>query len=314
LVHRRGEHLLVGVPVAAHVVLAVGDSEADWNVGRGWGPTARPPGGGAVPRLPLNEAEPVVVGGAGGELLQPHLDAPVVGGGRGEALPLHHQLVEVGVQGNLQPQRQVEGDASHVHHPGPEDDRVRSGVSGRHALRKALERLRITPDLLLVVAAGRKRRCGGHHGDGLQDGPAVETVHVSPPGTRPASALALTRVSAGKGDCTGIAAGCRIGSFMSSESAPQAFRPVPRTGVIFVTTEAQKRGFDPANPDWCNLGQGQPETGELPGAPPRVHAVAVDPADQEYAPVAGLWELREAVAAHYNRTYRRGAPPRSPGG
>jgi N-succinyldiaminopimelate aminotransferase len=95
---------------------------------------------------------------------------------------------------------------------------------------------------------------------------------------------------------------------MSSESAPQAFRPVPRTGVIFVTTEAQKRGFDPASPDWCNLGQGQPETGELPGAPPRIHAVAVDPADQEYAPVAGLWELREAIAAHYNRTYRRGLP------
>ncbi|HVP59866.1 MAG TPA: pyridoxal phosphate-dependent aminotransferase [Myxococcaceae bacterium] len=94
----------------------------------------------------------------------------------------------------------------------------------------------------------------------------------------------------------------------SSESAPQAFRPVPRTGVIFVTTEAQKRGFDPASPDWCNLGQGQPETGELPGAPPRIHTVAVDPADQEYAPVAGLWELREAIAAHYNRTYRRGLP------
>ena len=95
---------------------------------------------------------------------------------------------------------------------------------------------------------------------------------------------------------------------MSSESAPQAFRPVPRTGVIFVTTEAQKKGFDPASPDWCNLGQGQPETGDLPGAPPRVEAVAVDPADQEYAPIAGLWELREAIAAHYNRTYRRGLP------
>ena len=94
----------------------------------------------------------------------------------------------------------------------------------------------------------------------------------------------------------------------SSESAPQAFRPVPRTGVIFVTAEAQKRGFDPASPDWCNLGQGQPETGELPGAPPRIHTLAVDPADQEYAPVAGLWELREAIAAHYNRTYRRGLP------
>ena len=95
---------------------------------------------------------------------------------------------------------------------------------------------------------------------------------------------------------------------MSSESAPQAFRPVPRTGVIFVTTEAQKRGFDPASPDWCNLGQGQPETGDLPGAPPRVQAVAVDPADQEYAPVAGLWELREAIAGLYNRLYRKGMP------
>jgi N-succinyldiaminopimelate aminotransferase len=95
---------------------------------------------------------------------------------------------------------------------------------------------------------------------------------------------------------------------MSSESGVSAFRTVPRTGVIFVTTEAQKRGFDPASPDWCNLGQGQPDTGELPGAPPRVHAVDVDPADQEYAPVAGLWELRETIAAHYNRTYRRGLP------
>ena len=85
---------------------------------------------------------------------------------------------------------------------------------------------------------------------------------------------------------------------MSSESAPQAFRPVPRTGVIFVTAEAQKRGFTPQDPSWCNLGQGQPETGELPGAPPRVASVPIDPADQEYAPIAGLWELRETMAAH----------------
>jgi N-succinyldiaminopimelate aminotransferase len=95
---------------------------------------------------------------------------------------------------------------------------------------------------------------------------------------------------------------------MSSESAPQAFRSVPRTGVIFVTAEAQKRGFDPSDPEWCNLGQGQPETGELPGAPPRIHTLQVDPGDQEYAPVAGIWELREAIASHYNRTYRRGLP------
>jgi aspartate/methionine/tyrosine aminotransferase len=81
---------------------------------------------------------------------------------------------------------------------------------------------------------------------------------------------------------------------------------VPRTGVIFVTTEAVRRGYSAASPEWCNLGQGQPETGELPGAPPRVGALEIDPGDQEYAPVAGLRELREAVAELYNRLYRRG--------
>lgn len=87
-----------------------------------------------------------------------------------------------------------------------------------------------------------------------------------------------------------------------------AFRPVPRTGVIFVTTEAQRLGYRPSDPDWCNLGQGMPETGPLPGSPPRREAIAIDPEDQEYAPVPGLWELREAVASFYNRTYRRGMP------
>lgn len=84
-----------------------------------------------------------------------------------------------------------------------------------------------------------------------------------------------------------------------------AFRPVPRTGVIFVTTEAQQRGFG-RDPGWCNLGQGQPEVGDIEGAPSRMLSVGIDEDDLEYAPVAGLWELREAVAAHYNRTYRRG--------
>jgi aspartate/methionine/tyrosine aminotransferase len=76
--------------------------------------------------------------------------------------------------------------------------------------------------------------------------------------------------------------------------------------VIYVTTEATKLGFSPRDPDWCNLGQGQPETGELPGAPKRVQHVDIDIDDQEYAPVAGLWELREAIASLYNRLYRRG--------
>jgi len=95
---------------------------------------------------------------------------------------------------------------------------------------------------------------------------------------------------------------------MSEEGIASAFRPVPRTGVIFVTTEAQKRGFRSGDPAWCNLGQGQPETGPLPGAPARVQKVAIDVDDQEYAPIPGIWELREAIAGLYNRLYRRGIP------
>lgn len=87
-----------------------------------------------------------------------------------------------------------------------------------------------------------------------------------------------------------------------------AFRAVPRTGVIYVTSEAARSGFSPEDPAWCNLGQGQPETGPLPGAPPRIGSVAIDPRDQEYAPVAGLWALREAVAGLYNQLFRRGLP------
>lgn len=90
------------------------------------------------------------------------------------------------------------------------------------------------------------------------------------------------------------------------EETLHAFREMPRTGVIYVSTEAAKRGFRSDDPAWCNLGQGQPETGPLPGAPPRVTEIPIAPEDQEYGPIAGLWELREAVAAYYNRTYRRG--------
>jgi len=87
-----------------------------------------------------------------------------------------------------------------------------------------------------------------------------------------------------------------------------AFRSVPRTGVIYVTTEATARGFSARDPSWCNLGQGQPETGPLEGAPPRVGEVSIHVDDQEYAPVPGLMELREAIAGLYNRLYRKGMP------
>lgn len=97
---------------------------------------------------------------------------------------------------------------------------------------------------------------------------------------------------------------------MSETTPPSSFRAVPRTGVIFVMAEAGKLGYKASDPSWSNLGQGMPETGPLPGGPPRRGAVSIDPADQEYAPVAGLMELREAVAALYNARYRKGMKSR----
>ncbi len=88
------------------------------------------------------------------------------------------------------------------------------------------------------------------------------------------------------------------------------FRPVPFTGVIYVMAAATEEGYRYGHPDWCNLGQGQPETGPLPGSPPRIRELAISPSDQEYAPVAGISELREAVAALYNDLYRRGKESR----
>jgi aspartate/methionine/tyrosine aminotransferase len=86
------------------------------------------------------------------------------------------------------------------------------------------------------------------------------------------------------------------------------FRPVPFTGVIYVMAEAARRGYRYGHPDWCNLGQGMPETGPLPGAPPRVEQVTLSLDDQEYAPVPGIPELRRAVAALYNDLFRRDKP------
>ena len=92
------------------------------------------------------------------------------------------------------------------------------------------------------------------------------------------------------------------------DPAIPGFRVVPRTGVIYVMTEAARRGYSAADASWANLGQGMPETGPLPGGPPRVERLVLDPNDMEYAPVPGIRELREAVAAFYNRRYRKGLP------
>ncbi len=92
-----------------------------------------------------------------------------------------------------------------------------------------------------------------------------------------------------------------------SDSTFHPFRAVPRTGVIFVSEEAAKRGFRPGDTTWSNLGQGQPESGPLDGAPDRPSALPLLADDFEYAPVGGLRALREAVANLYNTIYRPNA-------
>jgi len=87
---------------------------------------------------------------------------------------------------------------------------------------------------------------------------------------------------------------------------PGALREVPYMGVIWVVHEASKLGFVNGHPDWCNLGQGQPEVGPMEGAPPRIDSVSIRPEDHAYGPLGGTSELRAVVAAHYNRLYRKG--------
>ncbi|MEE8135470.1 MAG: pyridoxal phosphate-dependent aminotransferase [Gemmatimonadales bacterium] len=93
---------------------------------------------------------------------------------------------------------------------------------------------------------------------------------------------------------------------LARKPASSTFRPVPYMGVIWVVHEAHKRGFWNGHPDWCNLGQGQPEVGPMEGAPERLSSVRLEPGDHAYGPIGGTDELREVIAAHYNRLYRLG--------
>ena len=89
-------------------------------------------------------------------------------------------------------------------------------------------------------------------------------------------------------------------------TAFSSFRPVPKTGVIYVTSEASACGWRSGDPEWANLGQGSPETGPIEGAPPRVKSLELQRSDHSYAPVSGILELRQAVADLYNQRYRQG--------
>lgn len=90
---------------------------------------------------------------------------------------------------------------------------------------------------------------------------------------------------------------------METKNIP-GFRAVPRTGVIYVTHEAERHGFAYGDPDWANLGQGSPETGEIPSGPRRVKEVTISEASRQYSPVAGNQLLCQAVADFYNHAFR----------
>ena len=85
-----------------------------------------------------------------------------------------------------------------------------------------------------------------------------------------------------------------------------SFRTMPYMGVIYVVAEAMKLGFYNGHPDWCNLGQGQPEVGEMEGAPPRYDHIDIAPGDHAYGHINGNDAMCAAVAAHYNRLFRQG--------
>ena len=93
---------------------------------------------------------------------------------------------------------------------------------------------------------------------------------------------------------------------LTQPSHSPGFRSVPRTGVIYVMHRASQAGYGSDQQEWFNLGQGSPEVGVLPGAPPRVEGLEVDPTTHSYGPVGGLVDLREQVAELYNHLFRRG--------
>jgi aspartate/methionine/tyrosine aminotransferase len=84
------------------------------------------------------------------------------------------------------------------------------------------------------------------------------------------------------------------------------FRSVPRTGVIYVMHEAEQYGFSYDSQEWSNLGQGSPETGILPDAPPRIDTITISSSNRQYSPIAGNRVLRQAVADYYNAHFRQG--------
>lgn len=78
------------------------------------------------------------------------------------------------------------------------------------------------------------------------------------------------------------------------------------TGVVWCTERAMEAGYSDTNPDWANLGQGAPQVDDdIPNAFPKPKTLNIEVCEREYAPVAGIKPLREAVANLYNAHHRQ---------
>ncbi len=91
---------------------------------------------------------------------------------------------------------------------------------------------------------------------------------------------------------------------VTSEDFMHYFKPVPKTGVIYVLEKACEMGYSPEKKEWANLGQGAPETGPINGDTIE-RKINIDFQNSEYAPVSGKLELRQKIADYYNTLYRK---------
>ncbi|CAO1638691.1 unnamed protein product [Sympodiomycopsis kandeliae] len=81
------------------------------------------------------------------------------------------------------------------------------------------------------------------------------------------------------------------------------------TGIFWSSYRLSSYNISPTDPELVNMGQGSPETGDIPGALPKPRGIDFQEMGDDvhhYGPTAGLPELREKVAEYYNREYRSG--------
>ncbi len=81
------------------------------------------------------------------------------------------------------------------------------------------------------------------------------------------------------------------------------------TGVIYCTDRAIANGFSYADShSWSNMGQGAPEVGPIPDAPPRPTTLSMHVDELEYAPTTGVKGLFPALTSPVAHPLR--SPPR----